>query len=109
MSKQSLGSVSIKVDTAALRRQATELSARRKAMESRIAQLDTVVRRTRSYWIGDAGDEYRALYESEKRDVDAMLQRMKVYPQELLEVSGAYDRMEETLTDSGRTLGAVIR
>lgn len=104
MNKQNWGNVTIKVSTQALKQQADEVSRRISSLTTRFAELERVVRSTRSYWIGDAGEMHRGVYEEQKEDVTEMLLRLREHPTDLLKIAGIYEETEAKQVESLMTL-----
>ena len=104
MSATGFGDVSFRVETEVLRRQAQEVTRRLAAMEQRFREMDNVVRRSHSYWAGESAQIYRRLYEGQRDTADRILNRLRAYPGDLMQIAGNYDRNEDALTVAGAVL-----
>lgn len=104
MSGQNWGNVTVKVSTDVLKRQANEVSRRISSLTTRFVQLESVVRNTRGYWIGEAGEMHRSVYEEQKEDVELMLRRLKEHPTDLLRIAGIYEETEAKQVDLFQSL-----
>lgn len=108
MSGQNWGNVTIKVSTQALKQQADEVSRRISNLTARFAEMESVVRSTRGYWVGPAGDMHRSVYDEQKDDVQEMLRRLREHPTDLLKIAGIYDATEKKLENSFQTLEETV-
>ncbi len=102
------GAVTIKVSSDALQKKAAEVSSRITSVSNRFTELEQIIRSTKHYWIGEAGDVHRSLYEERKSDVQLMIRRLREYPTELLQISGNYVAAEKTVEDSFSGLGGDV-
>lgn len=84
----------VKVDPSVLKDRASEFSGMVKTLREDFSGLQEIVFRTRYYWIGQAGDQYRKGFNSKKGTVDTTLQRLDKYPQDLLQMAGIYEQTE---------------
>jgi len=94
MSIESLGSVTISVAPERLKTQAAEASRRLRRMERLFEDVEAVICRTGSYWIGEGGDLHRQAYLERKDELAAMLARLEEHPRDLLMISGNYEEAE---------------
>ena len=60
--------------------------------------MKDLMEKTRSYWIGDAGDLHRKLYDNQKDDIDVMIRRILEHPTDLEMMAGIYKEMEINAT-----------
>lgn len=96
------GNISIKVQPEVLAQKSQEVSAGIRKLSSCFDDLERIVNRTSYYWVGEAGDMHRRLYQEQKGYVDEMLLRLKEHPKDLLEISRNYMQTEqivETITN----------
>lgn len=105
MSTEGWGSVKVRVTPAVLRQKASEVTRRIDRVQALFGEMDDRIRGTRAYWIGAGGEAHREAYETEKETVDLILRRLREHPDDLLKISGLYEREEQDLTGSFRALG----
>ena len=98
------GDVALRVAPETLRRQAFEVDRRIDALNARFQELDGIMKRSRSYWVGASGTLYRDDYDREREQIRQMLTRLRRFPRELLEISGNYVKTDETLAASAALL-----
>ena len=66
-------------------------------MASCFEDLERIINRTNYYWIGEAGDMHRSLYQEQKENVDEMIRRLKEHPQDLLTIAQNYVQTEQAV------------
>ena len=103
-----IGSVRIKVDTNALKAKADTVTTEISAMEQRFDQLEAIIKKTASYWIGEAGDEHRRLYEEQKDEIDKIMRRLKEHPIDLKTMAGVYEKVETEAVTIGQSLNGNV-
>lgn len=103
-----IGDFILKVDDADLIAKANEVQFLVNKMNSDFAEMESIVSRTKSYWIGEAGDLQRTNYESNKESIAKMLNRLKEHPVDLLKISGNYKEAEDTNVQITQTLDTNI-
>lgn len=79
--------VRITVDSAVLHKKAQDVSGKVSAMERSFEQMNSIIAGTQHYWIGEAGDMHRQLYQEGRAKVEEMLQRLKEHPKVLEEIA----------------------
>jgi uncharacterized protein YukE len=94
----------IKVDTSTLVNKAVETSRSISKMENSLARLDTIIKRTSYYWIGEAGERHREIYNGEKSEVNAMMARLREHPKDLLEMANVYNLAEKEIQQVSKGL-----
>lgn len=103
------GGISIKVRPEVLVEKSQEVSASIRKMASCFDDLERIVNRTSYYWIGEAGDMHRRLYQEQKDHVDEMMKRLKEHPADLLTIAQNYVQVEQTVeTVANELSGDVI-
>lgn len=60
-------------------------------MEGLIGQLGEIVRRTGSYWTGEAGDQYRNSYFEQEETRQEILRRINEDPNKLTQIAEVFD------------------
>lgn len=91
------GDVVIKVEPEVLVEKSQEVSASIRKMASCFEDLERIINRTNYYWIGEAGDMHRRLYQEQKENVDEMMRRLKEHPQDLLTIAQNYVQTERAV------------
>ena len=104
----SIGSASVRVNAETLIAQAGEVKSLGNDMKTQFQSLANIVQRMRNYWIGDAGDATRKLYDKQKDQVDVMLRRVLEHPDDLLKISGNYKAAEANNISTAQSLNADI-
>lgn len=103
------GGISIKVRPEVLVEKSQEVSASIRKMASCFDDLERIINRTSYYWIGEAGDMHRRLYQEQKDNVDEMMKRLKEHPEDLLTISQNYVQVEQAVeTIANELSGDVI-
>lgn len=105
MSTEGWGSVKVRVSSEVLRRNAAEVTGRIDRVQRLFEEMDGRIRGTRGYWIGAGGEAHRKAYEMEKETIALILRRLREFPDDLLKISGNYERGEQDLTGGFGVLG----
>ena len=98
------GEVYIKVDTAVLVSTADAASKSIRNMKECFEQLETIISRTSHYWIGEAGDLHRKIYQGQKPQIEEMMKRLEEHPADLLTIAGVYVPTEITAESIAESL-----
>ena len=64
-------------------------------MEQLLANVQDTVNRTEYYWNGEAAEINRKVFLQQKEDMEAILSRLKEYPETLRKVANIYRETEE--------------
>ena len=64
-------------------------------MEQLLANVQDTVNRTEYYWKGEAAEINRKVFLEQKEDMEAILSRLKEYPETLRKVTNIYRETEE--------------
>ena len=88
------GDVYIKVNSVVLNSKAQAVSKSITNMMQCFEQLETIIKRTSYYWIGEAGDLHRKMYQEQKPQIDEMMKRLKEHPTDLLTIAQTYEIAE---------------
>lgn len=91
------GDVFIKVKPEVLVEKSQEVSASIRKMANCFNDLERIINRTSYYWIGEAGDMHRRLYQEQRDNVDEMMRRLKEHPEDLLTISQNYVQTEQAV------------
>ena len=103
-----IGSVAVKVSPEALVTQAEEVRRLGNDMKKRFEVLEDIMESTKGYWIGEAGELHRKLYNEQKDDIAQMLGRLLEHPDDLLMISGNYKAAESKNVQSASVLDADV-
>lgn len=90
--------VTLKVEPNTLKSTASDVSRLTSALERNFGDLQNIVARTSSYWVGAAGDQYRRDFAEQKTEADEILRYLKKYPTDLMTMAGVYVEVESSNT-----------
>ncbi len=85
-----IGDVHIKVSTDVLNAKAQTVSKSISNMANCFEEMERIVNRTGYYWIGEAGEMHRKLYQEQKNNIEEMLKRLREHPKDLMVISQNY-------------------
>ena len=88
----------IEVTTSELISKATDVSNRVREMQNAIDDAETLLNNTARYWVGEAGDKKRSDFAKKKKIADAVINRFREYPDDLLKMAGVYEQAEAANT-----------
>lgn len=101
--------VSLKVTPEILTSKSTEVANKVSAMKNHFEDLKALVDKTKSYWVGEAGDKHRKMYEDLLADIEEILKRLGEHPVELVAIAQKYTDVELKIQQEIATLpGDVI-
>lgn len=103
-----LGDVEVKVSTDVMVAQADEVSRLVADMKNQFNAISQFVTATKGYWIGEAGELHRSLYEKEKDDIALMLNRLSEHPGDLKAMAANYVSAENTNIETAQMLDVDI-
>ncbi len=89
------GDVAIKVKSDELVNTADALLIKINRASACCDELSRIIDRTSGYWIGEAGDFHRNMYNSQKDAINTMFRRLKEHPTDLKAIAGNYDIGEQ--------------
>lgn len=98
----------MKVETSVLKSTAAEVRSLTRTLQEDFDALQVQVRQTSRYWIGQAGDQYRREFDSQKQETSEILTLLRKYPDDLLSMAGIYDRTETVNVQSAAVLPSDI-
>lgn len=98
------GNVEFKVTPEVLVEKADEVSAKLTKMQNLLDTIEGAVERTRSYWIGEAGDLHRKMYEDEKETIAEIMLRLNEHPVDLRAIAQTYMDVETAVTNLAEEL-----
>lgn len=86
--------VTLKVTPEILAAKSNETAKQVKAMRRHVEQLQSLIDKTRAYWIGEAADKHRQMYNALKEDVEEILNRLGEHPADLVDIAQRYSDAE---------------
>lgn len=89
-----IGSVEIKVTPSELRNKAASLRNEVLGMQRVYSNLETKLNATSYYWIGEAGDLHRKLYQEQKKDLEALIVSLLEHAKDLEDIANEYEGVE---------------
>lgn len=102
--KKKFFDASIKVDSALMMAKAEEVSLCIIKLSDTFNEINEIINRTTSYWIGPGGDKYRSVYQKRKEAVEEILVRLKEHPQELRLMANNYEEVESRISEQNSQL-----
>lgn len=98
------GTVELLVKTEVMVAQANEVRTLASNMKDKFHAMEELMNKTKSYWIGEAGDIHRKRYEEQKEDIEMMLRRIYEHPDDLLQMAGIYNDAERINIEASNKL-----
>lgn len=89
-----LGTVELLVTPEVLNTKANEVENNVKNMRQRFETMKTLVEKSNSYWVGDAGDMHRKNYTDQVDKIEQILKRMSEHPADLRTIAQTYTTAE---------------
>ena len=89
-----LNGVTLKVTPEILNAKANEANGKINLIKQHFDSLEENVSRTKAYWIGEAGDMYRKLFEQEKESIEEIIKRLSEHPKDLQAIAQVYSDVE---------------
>lgn len=86
--------VSFRVTPDILTNQASEVTNLIREVQTQFDAINTLVSKTKSYWIGEAGDAHRNMYDTQKERVEEMIRRLDEHPRDLVTMAQKYSETE---------------
>lgn len=87
-------SVSFKVTPEVLTAKSAEAAKSVSAMREHFEELRRLVDKTKSYWVGEAGDKHREMYYALEEDTEEILKRLGEHPVDLVAIAQKYTDTE---------------
>ena len=94
----------LRVDSLVLRQTAQEVKNLNRLLQDDFQELLTIVRNSRYYWTGIAADTCRESFQEKSDDVSMMMKRMARLPDDLLTMTGIYEKTESAVTQQTSAL-----
>ncbi len=98
----------IRVDSDVLKAKADTVSGLVGDLESQFEELKRVIERTSDYWIGEGGEAKRKKYVNQQTTIEEMINRLRKYPGDLLQMAGIYDEAEDELIQAPQSLSTDV-
>jgi WXG100 family type VII secretion target len=86
--------VSLKVTPEILTSKSTEVANKVRTMTTHFEELKGLVDKTKGYWLGEAGDQHRQMYEDLVSDIEEILKRLGEHPVDLVTIAQKYSDVE---------------
>lgn len=95
-----MGNVELLVTPEVLNQKAGEVEKNVANMKQRFENMKTLVERSKSYWVGDAGDQHRQNYLNQAESIDMVLRRLGEHPGDLRSIAQTYTATELKIEES---------
>lgn len=63
-------------------------------MRNSFQEISSIIKKTKSHWIGDAGDAYRKCYAENEESIHEMLERLRMQTDGLEQIASNYEQVE---------------
>mgnify|MGYP002070038466 CR=1 FL=1 len=100
--------INLKVTPDQLQQKARDVSSAVSKMKSDFNKLNTAINSTHSYWVGQAGDLHRKLYNDRVNEVNEILRLLERYPTDLMQMAGIYTKSENQNKAVAATLNSNV-
>lgn len=87
---------------------AEQVSSEISSMKGRFDSMKSVIEKTSSYWIGDAGDHYREVYSEQEPSLEEMFARLSEHVTDLQTIAGQYVTTEKMVQNMTQALPADV-
>ncbi len=88
------GSVELLVTPEVLNRKASEVERNVANMRQRFAAMKVLVQKSKSYWVGEAGNMHRQNYNEQQENIEQVLRRLGEHPGDLRQIAQTYTATE---------------
>lgn len=88
--------LALNVNTDDLKGQASKVSACVSDISKCVDTLARTLSGTKSYWQGEAADQYRSEYEGREQEMQQLMQRLEDYPTKIMQMAGVYDQASQS-------------
>ena len=86
------GTISVKPEELVVK--ASELQRKVSSIREKFSTMTSLVEKTESYWLGEAGSFYREMYQDAIKEQESVLKRLEEQPKDLLEIAQRYSDKE---------------
>ena len=90
---------SLQTDPDLMRQKAIAVQAKINQMKTAFGNMEYAVERTSTYWLGEAGDVYRAIFDGEKENIDMIISRLSEHVSDLQNMAAIYAGVEREIED----------
>lgn len=94
----------LKVTPDVLKSQAQAIKSEISSIEKQWANIETLIKRSKGYWEGEASQQHIKYYNEVKEPVKKVIKRLKEHPDDLLKMAGIYDTAEKQAASLANTL-----
>lgn len=85
----------MKVSTDVMKAQATKVDGYIRAIEKDFNEIRKIVKASKSYWVGDASDKHREIFNEREENITRVIRRLEEHPQDLRKMAGIYEAAEQ--------------
>ncbi len=100
--------VNLKVTPGQLQEKARDVSSAVSKMKGDFNRLSSAINGTHNYWIGQAGELHRKLYNDRVEEINGILKLLGDYPTDLLKMAGIYTDAENVNKSAAAALDSNI-
>lgn len=93
-----IGELTISTTPEQMQAAASELSGYISEMSECFQQMRNTMTQTGSYWIGEAGEAHRKLYQDQVQKIEEIIARYNEHVRDLNEMAGVYTEAEQQAT-----------
>ncbi|MBQ9136705.1 MAG: WXG100 family type VII secretion target [Lachnospiraceae bacterium] len=86
--------VTIKVTPEQLTEKSSEVAGKVQSMRQHFKDLQDAVNKSKSYWVGEAGDKHRQMYADLEEEIEEILNRLAEHPRDLVTIAQKYSDVE---------------
>lgn len=97
-------SIRLRVTPEVLEGKANEVTGLVNTISNNFQVISNVIQRTSGYWLGEAGDKHRQLYNDKRDEIDTMMRRLMEHPKDLLVMAGVYKETESSNITTAQAL-----
>ena len=83
-----------RVSTDILKSRADDARGKISNMQQNFESIADLITETSSYWMGDAGDLFRTVFNSQREEMTTIINRLNEFPDDLLQMAGIYEEGE---------------
>lgn len=100
----------IVVNTEGLVTKSVELQKKVSSLSIQFERMNTLIKKTEGYWLGDGGNFHRDMYNRSVEDEETLIKRLEDYSTDLVQIAGNYSTTEKKLTqEAGALPGDVVQ
>lgn len=102
------GGGTVKVTTEVLVSKADEVKTKLDQMQRLLDTIEETVAHTKGYWLGEAAEVHRQMYEDQKEAIAEIMKRLNEHPVDLKQMAGVYSQAEAAIKSIAESLPADI-